>query len=326
MKKKFFYMLGSVLFTLAIFSSCQKQMDEPDQSGNVTLKSGSKANVTNNYRLLVDKGLSDGFLQWYHYNDAGLADEFHLFKPDQYDWWATMEYSSRNLISKAHFYYSDEEHYDIVFDYDKNKIVKETWYLPGTDDVVDYYLNIYDSKGQLAERDDPPYELKTIFQYDATGNCTSEETFDYQGNLYFGVEYTYSKPIKNPFASVTGLPIAWLWVNDHLDQNRFTGLKQYFKDEDGNQVVIFDWESAETQISTGPRNYADYQNSRDVISDTWTDQTWTYDNNTGNSGLAHIDVSSSQGKANSNVHNNFRFRSNTLRQEIKKLHQEFSNK
>jgi hypothetical protein len=326
MKKKFLYLMGSMLLTLVFVSSCQKQTEEPDQNGNVYLKSGSLANVTNSYRLLVDKGLSDGFLQWYHYNDLGLADEYHAFKPDQYNMWATMEYNERNLISKATFYYSEEDYYDIVFDYVKNKLVKETWYLPGTDVVVDYYINTYNSKGQLAERNDPPYELKSIYKYDATGNCTNVEIFDYQGNLYLGEEFTYSKPIKNPFESVTGLPVAWLWVDDHLDQNRFTGFKYYFNDEGGNRVLIFDWESSETEIRTGMQNYAVYQNSRDAISDTWTDQTWTYESNAGNRGSAHIDISASQGKANSNALNNFKFRSNTFRQEMKKLHQKYSKK
>jgi hypothetical protein len=325
MKKRIPYFISTMLLTLVIASSCQKQIEEPDQSGDVYLKSGSMANVTNSYRLLVDKGLSDGFLQWYHYNEKGLADEFHASKPDQYNMWATMEYNSRNLMSKANFYYSVDEHYDIVFNYVKNKLMKETWYYPGTDIVYDYYINTYNRKGQLAERDDPPYELKSLFKYDATGNCTSVEVYDYQGNLYFGEEFTYGRRIKNPFASVTGLPIAWLWVNDHLDQERFTGYKQYFNDADGNRVVIFDWESAETEIRAGVHNYAVYQNSHDVISDTWTDQTWTYEKLAGKSKYEHFDNTASQVKANSDEHNSLKFRSNTFRQEMKKLHEKYSN-
>lgn len=161
MRKKLFFQFGSMLLALIMVTSCEKQNMEPDQSDDVFLKSGSKHKGEMKYRLLVDSGLSDGFIQSYHYNYKGLADEFHLSKPDLYSYSAMMEYNEKNLMSKARAYVG-ADYYDLVFTYDNDKLVKETWYFPGTMDVYDNYVNTYNDKGQLIKRDDPPYEVYTF--------------------------------------------------------------------------------------------------------------------------------------------------------------------
>ncbi|MES2646681.1 MAG: hypothetical protein V4717_07405 [Bacteroidota bacterium] len=290
--------IGVVLLVI-VLNSCQKDIRETNKTAaDVLIKAGNNANVEKSCRLLVDKGLSDGFIQSYHYNDKGLADEFQLFKPGEYDMWATMAYGERNEITSAKFYYDAATYYDIIFEYEKDKIVKETWYEPGTNIPFDGYINSYNTQGQLVKRDEPIYELYSLFHYDVAHNVTKIEIFDYAGNLYYGVDLTYSRPVKNPFTSVTGLPESIFFTDAIESPNRFTGLRYYFNDDQGNEVAFVEWKSDETELVAGAQNYAVYQNSRDDINGIWTDQTWTYENCTGNSEAAHSSHAVSQAKAN----------------------------
>jgi len=209
-----------------------------------------------------------------------------------------MSYGSRNEIRNARFFYATDVFYDIVFEYDKNKLVTETWYIPGTNTAVDGYINSYNAQGQLVKRDEPLFELYCLFTYDVARNLSKIELFDYAGNLWYGLDLEYSRPIKNPFRSVTGLPESIFFTDAMEGPNRFTGLKQYFLDDQGNQVIVFQWKSVETEITTGAQNYPVYQNSRDVVSGVWTDQTWTYENCSGNADSAHNKQALSPSKGN----------------------------
>lgn len=296
MKKEVFSRIGLVLLAIFVITSCQDQVLEPELSDDALLKSGSKGKVENKIRLLENKGLSDGFLQGYRYNEMGLADSFYLSKPGLYNFWATMEYDNNNRMSKARFYYSEEEFYDIVLTWEKDKLVKETWFVPGTENVVDYYENIYNKKGQLIKRDNPPWNWYSLFYYDNIGNLTKTEINFDDGSLYFAIEFSYSTHVKNPFTAVPGMPVSIFFVEwNEISPNRFTGLKGY----DGNNEVYYHWESAETAIKAGVGHYAVYQNSWDVVSEDWVDQTWTYEKSNGKSEAHHNWESHSGHKAKS---------------------------
>jgi hypothetical protein len=298
MKKNIFLRFGSLLLSLIVVTGCQKQIQQQDKkAGDVLAKIGNNANVEKRCRLLVDEGLSDGFNQSYHYSDKGLADEFYLSKPGEYNFWATMSYGDRNEIRNARFFYDAATFYDIVFEYDKDKITTETWYVPGTDISVDGYINSYNGQGQLVKRDEPLYELYTLYYYDAARNPVKIELFDYAGNLWYGANLDYSRPIKNPFMSVTGLPES-IWFTDAIEgPNRFTGLRYYFLDQ-GSEFTFFQWKSEETEIITGAENYPVYQKSIDAIGGMETAQTWTYENCAGNSDAAHSKQGVSPSKGN----------------------------
>ena len=198
-----------------------------------------------------------------------------------------MVYGNRGELTNARFYYAPDVFYDIVFTYDKGKIATEIWYEPGTTTRIDGYTNSYNKLGRLVKRDNPDFNLYVLFNYDPKGNPIGIKIFDYDGNFWAGYELEYTKPIKNPFLAVPGIPESVFYVNAIEGPQRFTGLKQYFNDEQGNQVVFFEWKSAETELIAGDRNLAAYQNSKDDISGTYTAQTWTYENCAGNSPNAH---------------------------------------
>ena len=317
MKKTLSFRQVLVVTALISVISCKNEFQDLNAIDEAALKS---ANVENKIRLLEDKGLSDGFLQGYRYNELGLADEYYLSKTGQYNFWATMEYDSNKRMSKARFYYDADIYFDIVFTYEKDKLVKETWYVPGTEEVVDYYINTYNNKGQLVRRDEPPFQLRSEFQYDNVGNLTVMELIWDDGSLLYGMECSFSGPLKNPFASVTGLPVAIIWADDNNSSpNRFTGLKYYYNDEDGNKVIDFNWESDETIINIGSQHYPIYQNSLDVISDTWADQTWTYEKSAGKSASSHNWVNSvAQNPASTDVEY-YKLKLKALKQNVRVL-------
>ena len=303
-----------------MITSCHDQVLEPELSDDSFLKSGSKGKEEYKIRLLEDKGLSDGFLQGYRYNEMGLADSFYLSKPDLFNFWATMEYDKKNRMSKARFFYSEDDFYDIILTWEKDKLVKETWYVPGTEDILDYYINTYNKKGQLVKRDNPPYNWYSQFHYDNKGNLKSQEIINNDGSLYYGWEFSYSKPVKNPFTAVPGMPVSIFFVEwNEISPNRFTGLKTYYHDEDGNKVVDFNWESAETILKAGPGHYAVYQNSRDVISNNWTDQTWTYEKSSGKSESHHHRSNFDGKKENSTNHKSFKMKQKLDKQNRKEM-------
>jgi hypothetical protein len=320
MTKEIFFRAGLILVALIMITSCKDQVLESDLSDGALLKSASLGNVENKIRLLEDKGLRDGFLQGYRYNEMGLVDSFYLSKPGLYNFWATMEYDNKKRMSKARFYYSEADFYDIVLTYKKDKLVKETWYSPGTEYIVDYYVNTYNKKGQLIRRDDPPYSYHSLFHYDNKGNLKGLEVINDVGSLIYGAEESYSKPVKNPFTAVPGMPVSLFFVDDNISSpNRFTGINNYYNDENGNKVVFFNWESAETVIKAGPEHYAVYQNSRDVVTDTWTDQTWTYEKSSGKSESHHNWDNHSGHKANSHDLNYYKLKHKSSKHDMNEM-------
>ena len=326
MKTKLFIQFGSMLLAMIMFTNCEKPIQELDQSDEVFLKSGSKNNAAIKYRLLVDSGLNDGFIRSYQYNDKGLADEFHMSQGDSYSFSATMKYNKNNLMSKAKASIRfepnvPEREFDLVFTYHNDKLVKETWYYPGTKDVYDYYINTYNKNGQLIKRDNPPVEQYCLFHYDNAGNCKIIEIYNYDKTLYVGYKMEYSRKYKNPFASVTGLPVTWFFTDDLTGPYMSTGIKQYINDENGNRVVTYQWKSEETEIKTGPHHYPIYQNSRDVISDTWSAQVWKYEsyNRKRESDHHHHKGASIGQKSSSAAPGHYKFKEETFRQKMKKM-------
>ena len=320
MKIKLFFQFGSMLLALLMFSSCEKSIQELDQSEELFLKSGSKDNAEIKYRLVVESGLSNGYFRSYHYNDKGLVDEFHISRPNEFSWSATMEYDENNIMSKARFYITPEEFYDIVLTYENDKLVKETWYYPGTMDVFDYYINTYNNEGQLVKRDEPLFELYTLFYYYDDGNFKGNEIF-YQGNLYVGYEFEYSKKIKNPFATVTGLPVTLFILDDLTVPYWGTTFKQYINDENGNQVVLSEMKFEDTEIKTGPHHYPIYIKSYDFVNDIWTETVWEYENYARKRESGDNPPINASIGLNSNfaAPDHFKLKGEALKQELKKM-------
>ena len=104
------------LLVTFMLGSCQKHLDFQDNKNNSPVsKTGNNANLEKQCRLLVDQGLSDGFMQSYHYNQNGLADEVHWFKPALFDFWATLQYGNRNELTTGRYYHSADDFVDFNF-------------------------------------------------------------------------------------------------------------------------------------------------------------------------------------------------------------------
>src|SRR6266571_3093364 len=135
----------------------------------------------------------------YTYNSEGLVDSF---KDDFFGnvyVYATMQYDKNGRVVTGGISYDGQIYDHVVFEYDKDKIAKETYYEAGTSNVNDLAINAYNNKGQLIRREDPIYDLYTTFEYDAVGNNTKNELRYLSNNFLVDRRiFHYNKQIKNP--------------------------------------------------------------------------------------------------------------------------------
>jgi hypothetical protein len=195
-------------------------------------------------------------------------------------WKSTTWYDSKGNQSAGSFSYADGTTYDIVFEYENGRVVKETWYETGTNVVVDYMVNTYNQKGQIIKRDDPPYEIYTLYGYDTQGNVLYSDIRSSDGTPDARWEYTYDKPIKNPSKAIPGLNnYAWWYVNDMFSPTKFWSASLFVNDGAGNYVKLFGEDPSKTQVAVGAQNYATNQFTYDdVTGDLSNEQYWEFEN------------------------------------------------
>jgi hypothetical protein len=293
MKKNLLLSISSLLIAVLMLYSCQKETltgeneiltGEKDVNISDALKPSDLSK--NNCRLVFTDYNGGFFTDDYLYNTNGLVSNFKNHFLGNIYVYANMQYDTKGRLVTGTISYDDVTYYDVVFEYDKDRIVKETVYEHSTSTVVDQTFNTYNQKGQIIRRDDPIYDLYTTFEYDAVGNnLTSELRFIGSNFLVVRNVFNYDMHIKNPSTARPGLPsYNWWYINEVISPFEHTEWDEYWGDGEGGEYLAGDEDPAKTVINPTMQNHALNRLGYDNISGTEHYQYWEYENCGGKNG------------------------------------------
>jgi hypothetical protein len=220
----------------------------------------------------------------------GLVNDYEIYVFGTVYVHAKMQYDKNGRLVKGRISFDNVTYQDVVFEYEKNRIVKETFYEAGTSNVVDIGLTTYNNKGQVIRREDPFYDLYTTFEYDAAGNNVVNELRYLSSNfLVVRIVFDYNKHIKNPATARPGLPsYDWWYINQVTSPFEPTEWDEYQGDGVGGEFMTYDEDPSKTIITPTTQNLAGKRTAFDNIFAAQNYQYWEYENCGGNNESASV--------------------------------------
>jgi hypothetical protein len=268
----------SFLVMALVFTSCERSIDTAGKSSGIYPASANKA-ATSKCRLTYSNYV-DGFsTEFYEYNEEGLVKKV---KNDYFGGvyiYATMQYDSKGRIITGTASYDDITYYDMAFEYENNRIVREITYEPGTSNIIDLATNTYNNKGQIIRREDAIYDLYTEFEYDSEGNnIVSDLKYLSSDYLVVRIVFHYDQHVKSPFTARPGVPHNWWYINEVTSPLVPTERDEYWGDGAGGEFLAFDEDPAKTVINPTAQNFAGDRLIFDNIFGVENYQYWEYEN------------------------------------------------
>ena len=189
------------------------------------------------------------------YNDQGLADEWDI---ENYGFFH-QEYVRDGRLKRSILSGNSEVFYTIKFFYNQkdNKVKKRIYYFGSGTDIMDEVFYTYNAQGYLVKVQSYINDYVALTNYTPTGNLLTSELF-FSGDLVYSAFYKYDKPYKNPYRAVPGIDHAFPTYQPaelFYSKWRFASLKQVAYDENGELVVLFEYNPSKTIWNTGHQNY-----------------------------------------------------------------------
>ena len=190
----------------------------------------------------------------YHYNRNGLVDNWKIDYHDGYPDVYNFTYDNRNHLKTAYvvFNYSARV-FDVKYQYQGDRLVKETWFTAGTKDVVDEIVNTYNNRDQIIKRKSVPKNIYCTFTYNFLGN---NPLVNYYVNdeLFLKEEYTHQQFNRNPLTSLKGIPVM-LPYYDFVISSWWETSQKWTIYEEGVPTVIVDLDPKTAVMKLGPKHY-----------------------------------------------------------------------
>src|SRR5262245_54169499 len=131
MRTQFLKTAGFFLLLTILILSCQKETNETSVINSVAAKNEKPKNECRITYLSLNTSIHHRF----HYNENGLADNWTIDYgdgiPDEY----LINYDHNGHITTVHNNYDGLPWADIQFEYNGNRVSKESWYDPSTNDL-----------------------------------------------------------------------------------------------------------------------------------------------------------------------------------------------
>lgn len=271
MKKNYLKLINSFLLAALFLIGCQKDLKETSPE---TYLNGANEKLKNECR--VTKMIWSGVNEYnFHYNNLGLADEWNISDYGLF----RQEYDANGRLAKSRFSIGNDLINTIHFFYEGKKVIKEIWYNGNTSEIGDEVFYTYNSKGQMVKMESPVLDYYTVMNYTPEGNNSSWKFF-IGGVLYFSGELRFIQQYKNPYLAVPGIEHGFPYVNPQYNANKWwaTSEKVSVYDENGDPIVLFDYDPSQTIWQAGHQNYPLSATYYDLISETWIPYIFEYDN------------------------------------------------
>ncbi len=128
----------------------------------------------------------------YTYNNRGLVDRWNVSYLNGY---LKMEYNKEGRLVKSRYYSGGALVNTIVFFYENNRVVKETWYAGDTKQKEDKIFYSYNKNGMVWKSRSFIGDYGSIYKYTPDGGSVNEWYFYVGGKLNYEQHYTYLKKI-----------------------------------------------------------------------------------------------------------------------------------
>lgn len=251
--------------------------NENDLNGSAFLK--SKDDSKDKCRLVYSDYADGLYTETYSYNSKGLVKEVKLGSLGSFYFYATMQYDRKDRIVTGSASFDGINYYEMSFEYQNDRIIREITYEPGTTNIIEVVTNTYNHKGQMVRREDPVYDFYATFEYDREGNNTISDLRYLSNNyLILRVVNHYKKHIKSPYTARPGITQSWWYSNDVTSPLVPTERDEYWGDGEGGEFLAFDEDPAKTIINPTAQNLTANRLTFDNISGNEIYQYWEYEN------------------------------------------------
>ena len=271
MKKNYVKMLSTLLIGIILIAGCQKDLKETIPEANLL---SAKEKPKNECRL-TKMSWAGGSTYNYHYNNLGLADEWDISDYGLF----RQEYDVNGRLDKSRWSIGDELIVTIHFFYEGEKVMKEIWYNGNTSEIGDEIFYTYNGKGQMVRMESFVGDYYAVMSYTPEGNNSSWDFFIGGDIIYSGV-LKYIQPYKNPYLAVRGITHGFPYINPQYNYNKWwaTSEKLTIYDENGDPIVLFDYDPLQTIWQPGHQNYPLSATYYDLITEDWFPYNFEYEN------------------------------------------------
>ncbi len=271
--------LCALLVCTAIFTSCERSIDVKTRTVTVSQSAANEA-ASNKCRLVAADNWNGFTTETYHYNAEGLVSDCQVNLLGSLFMHATMQYDNKGKLITGTLSYDNITVYDVVFEYENDRIVKEVIYEPGTSIIADYTVSTYNQKGQIVKRESPPFNLYATFTYDAVGNVITDDVYLIDNDhFYFGIAFQYNMPFKEPKSARPGMPpFSWWWLDELTSPFLPNGRDEFAGDDFGERFQIYDEDPSLTVINSAAQNLAADRLSIDNFFGGQFYSSWLYEN------------------------------------------------
>jgi hypothetical protein len=323
MKKDYLKMLSTLFIATLLIAGCQKDTKEINYDFGFH-KDGC--------RLLSNSSEFGGYT--YTYNRRGLVDQWTVTDYGN----LKMEYNFLGRLIKSRLYTDGVLINTIVFFYQGDRVVKETWYDGSTQNKVDEVFYSYNNNGKVWKSQSFINDYYSFYHYTPDGGSVDGWKFYFGGKLNYEQQFTYLPPHhKMPDEARPGLNYSFITSNGWWDAGRWwsTSEKDISYDENGeNPVVLVDQDPTKTVVTVNGHNYPLTTNFFDNLTQDYVHFKFDYDNcgqDDGNQDDRNsANPSQKSPTVNSNMVSPIRFlklgSSKSIKEQVKEFRKQYLNK
>ena len=273
MKKNYLQHMGYLLLSLLLFIGCTKDLKQVNIDDGITDRQNNK-----NECALVSVASEFG-TQANTYNRRGLLGQITSSYIDGY---FKMEYNGFGRLIKSRYYSEGALVNTIVFTYQYDRIVKETWYDVDTKVKDDEVFYTYNRSGKITTSTSTLGDYNTVYKYTPDGDNVLEYDLYFGGIINYTTQFTYLRPHhKDPMLATPGISYGFPFINGGTSGSNWysTSEKDISYDENGmNPEVVTDQDPAKTTVKVNQHNYVTAADFFDKLTQEYTHFKFGYEN------------------------------------------------
>lgn len=276
MKRNYLKIFSTLFIAILLIAGCQKDTKQINYANNLQGNAG-KGDYKDGCRQVSNNSEYGNYT--YTYNQRGLVDQWNV---DFLDGYFAMEYNAIGHLVKSKYYSEGVLENTIVFFYQGDRVVKETWYDGDTQTKVDEVFYTFNRDGMVTKGQSFLDDYTSIYKYTPDGGSVSEWDFYMSGILNYVQQFTYLPPHhKQPDLARPGLDYDFISANGRISQSRWysTSEKDISYDENGmNPQVLVDQDPTKSIIQFNDHNYVTVTDFYDNITQAYVHFRFAYEN------------------------------------------------
>lgn len=299
MKKNYLKIVSALIIATLFMAGCQKDTKLINYANNQHGNAGPGEHK-DGCRLVSDNSEFGNLT--YTYNQRGVVEQWNV---DYLDGYLAMEYNAVGRLVKSKYYSGGVLANTIVFFYQGDRVVKETWYDGDTQTKVDEVFYTFNRGGMVTKGQSFLNNYTSIYKYTTDGGSVSDWDFYLGSILNYSQQFIYLPPHhKQPDLARPGLDYDFISSNGRISQSRWysTSEKDISYDANGmNPQVLLDQDPLKSIIQFNDHNYVTATDFYDNLTQSYVHFLFTYENCDPDDGDKTIFGSKSKGVINDKI-------------------------